>query len=377
MKKKERSSKQNKRSFPKNGLRIILAVIVVLAVIAWQADLFTPKLEAGEEADTRPVANEKSLVDVREAQVPVQRTFTGSVVSRIRVERTPQIGGTVEQVLVEAGDEVQEDELLMRLNPDLPAARRDEARAALQQAESALTGAERLLDRITRAVEADTLPEVRRIEAEQARDSAAAAVQQAKAALRAAETQLGYTELRSTGTGTVIESLLDRGDQAIPGRPAVLLTDSSRLEIVAYVPASLARLFSVGSEVSCRIPSLDTSLQGTIRTRQPEADPRTHTVEIKISIHAPHELVPGLFATVEIDTGTRTALMVPEQAVQQIRQLDIVTVADDDNRLTRRVVRTGQKRAGQIEILAGLHAGERVTADFTASTKTDKPPTAP
>ncbi|HKL21597.1 MAG TPA: biotin/lipoyl-binding protein, partial [Tichowtungia sp.] len=197
MKKKERSSKQNKRSFPKNGLRIILAVIVVLAVIAWQADLFTPKLEAGEEADTRPVANEKSLVDVREAQVPVQRTFTGSVVSRIRVERTPQIGGTVEQVLVEAGDEVQEDELLMRLNPDLPAARRDEARAALQQAESALTGAERLLDRITRAVEADTLPETRRIEAEQAKDSAAAAVQQAEAALQAAETQLGYTEIRS------------------------------------------------------------------------------------------------------------------------------------------------------------------------------------
>lgn len=359
-------------------LRIGLAGLVVLLVLAWQANVFTSKTDPGAESrEAAETTAELEFIEVREGPLPVERLFTGSVVARFEIESAPQIGGTVKEVLVEAGDRVREGELLMRLDRAAPTARRDEAEAGLREAEAARRGARRLLERVAQAVEADTLPETSRIEAEQAAETASRAVEQAKAALRSAQIQLDYTELRSTRDAVITETLLEAGDQALPGRPAVLSYDPTQLELVAHVPASMVRHFPDGAEVTCRIPARDLSLPGTVRTRLHRADPRTRTVEVKIALDASEPLFPGLYGTVAVEGEPRRSLMIPESAVERIRQLDTVWVPDDEDRLSRRFVRTGQASGGQIEILAGLRPGERVVRHAEHSTGSETPPGKP
>lgn len=359
-------------------LRIGLAGLVVLLVLAWQANLFTSKTEPGAESREAPETTaELEFIEVREGPLAVERLFTGSIVARFEIESATQIGGTVAEVLVEAGDRVRADELLMRLDRAAPLALRDEAEAGLREAEAARRGARRLLERITQAVEADTLPETSRIEAEQAAETASRAVERAEAALRSAQIQLDYTELRSTRDAVITETLLEAGDQALPGRPAVLSYAPTQLELVTHVPASMLRHFPDGAEVACRIPARELSLTGTVRTRLPRADPRTRTVEVKIALDASESLFPGLYGTVAVEGEPRRALMIPESAVERIRQLDTVWVLDDANRLSRRFVRTGQTSGGQIEILAGLRPGERVVRHAEKSTGCETPPDKP
>jgi RND family efflux transporter MFP subunit len=341
-------------------LRVSLAGLVVLLVLAWQADLFTAKTEPGEVARASFDTGGMDFAEVRERRLAVERLFTGTVVSRFEIESAPQIGGTVEQVLVESGDRVGQGELLVRLDRSASLAQRDAAAAALREAEAAERGAKRLLERISAAVEADALPETSRIEAEQAAETATRGVERAKAALQGAEVQLDYTEIRSTRDAVIVETLLEIGDQAIPGRPAVLSYDPAQLELVAQVPASMVSHFPLNAEVSCRIPAQDLDLSGTVRTQVPEANPGSRTVRVKIALDSPQTLLPGLYGTVAVESEPRQALSVPVDAIERIRQLDTVWVLDEEKGLSRRFVRTGQELDGQVEILAGLRAGERV-----------------
>ena len=356
----EASPNNQKKKSRRTWLRVGLAVLVILLVLAWQADLFTPKTAPGEVALEQAEAEGIEFVGVEETMIPVERILTGSIVPRIRIETAPQIGGTVVEVPVEADDRVRGGDLLIRLDRAAPLARRDEAEAGLREAEAARRGAARLLERVTRAVEGDALPETSRIEAEQAAETAAKAVDRAEAALRSAQVRLGYTEIRSTREAVIIDTLLEAGDQAIPGRPAVLSYDPGQLELAAHVPASLFPRFPPGAEVTCRIPARDLTLTGTVRTRVPATDPATRTVEVRIALDSSDSLLPGLYGTVVLGGEPRRALTIPAEAVERIRQLDSVRVADDEDRLARRFVRTGQRSDGRIEILAGLRPGERV-----------------
>ncbi len=370
----ENKTKSEGNNSGRNWLRIGLAGVVIVLVLAWQADLFTPKTDPGE-ADRAPTDTAgMDFVEVQAGRLPVERIFTGTVVPRFEIETAPQIGGTVEQVLVEAGDRVRKGELLIRLDRSVPLAERDAAEAALLEAEAAERGARRLLERIAQAVKADALPETSRIEAEQASETASRAVERAKAVLRNAEVQLDYVEIRSTRDAVVLETLLEAGDQAIPGRPAVLSYDPAEMELVAHVPASMLGRFPLNAEVACRISAQDLDLSGTVRTRVPRADPRTRTVAVKIALDSREALLPGMYGTVVVEDEQREGLSVPVDAIERIRQLDAVRVLDDDKRLNRRFVRTGQNLGGQVEILAGLEAGEKIALPSSDSTGTQTQP---
>jgi hypothetical protein len=64
-----------------------------------------------------------------------------------------------------------------------------------------------------------------------------------------------------------------------------------------------------------------------------------------------------------VPLGEREELRVPVAAIASVGQLDFVQVVGGDGRLARRYVRTGRRREGSIEVLAGLAAGEVVLAD--------------
>lgn len=92
-----------------------------------------------------------------------------------------------------------------------------------------------------------------------------------------------------------------------------------------------------------------------------QADSRTLTVRIELA-NRDGRLRPGMFATVHLGDTSRSALLVPSEAVIRTGKRTLVMLADGKGRFRPAEVRIGREAGGQTEILAGLAAGEKVVA---------------
>ena len=71
----------------------------------------------------------------------------------------------------------------------------------------------------------------------------------------------------------------------------------------------------------------------------------------------------GMFLTVTLLKEDIEALMIPEQALVPERSTQSVYVVGADNIVEQRLVKTGRRRPGEVEILEGLQAGDRVVSE--------------
>lgn len=92
-----------------------------------------------------------------------------------------------------------------------------------------------------------------------------------------------------------------------------------------------------------------------------QADSRTLTVRIELA-NRDGRLRPGMFATVHLGDTSRSALLVPSEAVIRTGRRTLVMLADGKGRFRPAEVRVGRDAGGQTEILAGLTTGEKVVA---------------
>jgi RND family efflux transporter MFP subunit len=93
----------------------------------------------------------------------------------------------------------------------------------------------------------------------------------------------------------------------------------------------------------------------------PGVDPASRTLKARIEFSNPGELLkPDLYGQVEIHTGGARRLMVPESAVLDSGDRQVVYVDRGNGILEPRPVHVGKRAGGRAEILEGLQAGERI-----------------
>jgi hypothetical protein len=99
----------------------------------------------------------------------------------------------------------------------------------------------------------------------------------------------------------------------------------------------------------------------------PAADPATGTVRARLELQpAPDALYPGQFVTVVFSVGSRPGVLVPAASVVQRAEVTAVYVVRDGVPFLRQV-RTGRLFGEQVEVLAGLAAGEQIAANPLAA----------
>jgi multidrug efflux system membrane fusion protein len=94
-------------------------------------------------------------------------------------------------------------------------------------------------------------------------------------------------------------------------------------------------------------------------------DGSTGTILLKATFPNPEKaLWPGQFVNVILRLATsRSAVVVPSQAVQRGQQGDYVFVVKNDMTVELRVIQTGQGIDGETVVRKGLEGGERVVTD--------------
>lgn len=124
---------------------------------------------------------------------------------------------------------------------------------------------------------------------------------QAKIKLKEVEHQYKYLNVKAPNSGVIVHKNIKAGEMAMPGMPALVLSDLSKLKVVVEIAENNLGFIKYGTRVSVEIPSVGLKSIGKVSAIIPSSNPMTHTFKIKISFKHPHVAVyPGMYATVNI-----------------------------------------------------------------------------
>lgn len=113
--------------------------------------------------------------------------------------------------------------------------------------------------------------------------------------------QYNYLEIHAPNDGVIVEKRLNEGEMAIPGVPAVVLTDLSHLKILAEIAEAQLKYINLNKEVDIVIPSIGFTTTGRITSIIPSSNPMTHKFKIKIEFDLKTRSVyPGMYAKILI-----------------------------------------------------------------------------
>lgn len=293
-------------------------------------------------------------IEVRGVVQPAREAFVSS-----------RVMGPIVAIHVVAGSSVAKGQALLEIQPEASEGQLAQAEGALSQAQAALALTERNYRRYealhSDGAASDLELDMARMEFDRARG----AVKQAEGAVRSASSVADESVVRAPFEGRVVDTLVEIGDLAAPGRPLVRVESTGGRQIWLTVRASDHSRLSPGQQIEVTIdarPDLGT-IQGTVDEIVPSADPTTHTFSVKVGL--PDVAVPsGLSgrAFIRGDTGNR--LVIPVSAVHYRGGLELVVVrADDGTARTRAVTTGGPVENDRVEILSGLDEGEAVVVD--------------
>jgi HlyD family secretion protein len=396
----------------KKILKILVPIVVLLiifAVIGKKAGWF------GKAAAV------KVAVENAEKRTIVETiTANGKIQPEKEVKITPDVSGEIVELTVKEGDRVEKGQLLLRIKPDVYISQRDRsiaaissARARLAQAEAQYLQAELSFKRTQQLYDEQTISKSEFEQAEASYSVAKAEVDAAKfsvvsteASLKEANEQLVKTSIYAPMTGTISMLLVELGERVagtgmMAGTEMLRVADLSRMEAQVEVNENDIPRVKMGDTASIEVDAyvdykfrgIVTEIASSAKTSGVSADQVTN-FDVKILVlpesykdladkGSEHSLRPGMSATVDIQTETKSGIIaVPIQSVttrtdttkivQKVLDEDIRTLVfiTDGERALAKDVKTGIQDNSYIEVLSGVSEGDRViSAPFSAISK--------
>jgi multidrug efflux pump subunit AcrA (membrane-fusion protein) len=188
-----------------------------------------------------------------------------------------------------------------------------------------------------------------------------ARIRQSEAALADAFASASFTRLTAPFDGIVTSKTVDVGDLAAPGSPLLRIENNRLYRLEAQVEESALHDIRQGDPVGVALNAagLD-DLKGTVSELVPTADPSSRTFVVKVDLPGNDSIRSGMFGRVRFPRGQQEILTVPSTSLIQRGQLTSVYAVESDNIAHLRLVTTGKRYGERTEVLSGLEEGERV-----------------
>jgi RND family efflux transporter MFP subunit len=229
-------------------------------------------------------------------------TLSGSVISDNQKMITSRFMGFVTSVNVSEGEKVSKNQILYSIDSREIDSAKAQAELSLQMYENQFTNVKINLDRHRRLLEKDMVSKYEVENLELAAKNLQDMVSIAKARLQEVNNQYRYLNITAPNDGVVVAKNIKVGEMAMPGMPAIVLSDLSNLKISAEIAESNLNLIQHGKKVTVEIPSLGIKEIGTVTAIIPSSNPMTHTFKIKVSFSSLNKSVyPGMYSTISID----------------------------------------------------------------------------
>jgi RND family efflux transporter MFP subunit len=318
---------------------VLLAVSIPLAL----AGCGGPS-EEESETETFPV----ETVEAAYSTVSPVLTYTGTVLPARKALLGAQIQGPIEKLHVEAGDEVREGDLLVEL-----------ASEQLTAAEAQYVAAEKDWARMKSLLERGAVTE-------QAFDQADAAYQAVRATY---EMVLESTRIRAPFDGVITDRYLDEGEvftmmSVGTPSPAILeLSNFDEVKVLVEIAAQERPLARVGLSATVEVDAHPgRTFSGSVRRIDPGLDRMSRTSTADVLIANPRgELMPGMFADVELTLSEKEGLLVTRDAmIRQEGTGSFYAYVVENGTAHRRSLTLGDGFGEKVEVLEGLSDGDLV-----------------
>lgn len=304
-------------------------------------------------------------VVAQEQEVAQTYSVDGVVEATRQATVSAQISGRVKAVMFDVGDRVSKGQVILRIDESEANQAVAGSNAQVAQSQAALSNAKLNYERSQQLFEQKFISQAALDKAKADYDMAAAQAKASAAGAQQSALAKSYTSVIAPYAGVVSARMVEMGEMVTVGKPLMTGFDPSELRIIANVPQY--KLSEIGSRpsASVEVPELHRWLKVASVTVQPSADPRTHSTQVRVNLPANQKgIYPGMFVRTHFVVGKEKKLLIPATAVVRRSEVVAVYVMDDKGQPRLRQVRLGEAtEKGEIEVLAGLTAGERVATD--------------
>ena len=208
--------------------------------------------------------------------------------------------------------------------------------------------------------------------AQQAIAAALGRVAAQKAVVNQHRQRQAYSRLVAPINGVVRERFRDEGNLISPGDQVLQLIDLTRVKVeVAISELEITKLY-IGQSVKVKLDAFpEQFFMGSVSQISPAADADSRQVPVEVIIpNQEQKISSGLLARVSFQSDAPSRVIVPETAIQGEISAAVFVLQPSSTgelKVEQRLVTTGDRANGKVEIISGLEPGERLV------TRTSKP----
>ena len=254
----------------------------------------------------------------------------------------------VTELLVEEGDVVKKDQILLRLDKDIQTTAYTKAEASLAKGREEFEREKALFEQ--------------KLVSEQSFNNSKHELKQLELAVEDAKRGLEYTEVRAPIAGTISQRLVKYGDLVNLNQHLFDIVDFNSMIARIYVPEKA--LPDIQLDQPARVtatPFAGKEFKGYVKRIAPVVESRTGTIKITIGLREIGQLRPGMYVDVELITANRSdALLITKRALLYDGELSYVFRLMPERKVERVAVEPRIADKLNIEPLSGFKEGDQI-----------------
>lgn len=300
-------------------------------------------------------------LEVTPQSLTVWKPVFGQVEARVELPARARIGGTVAELLVTEGDQVEAGQTIAEIRDDKLKFQIASLDAQLSSARAQLDTAQTNLDRGISLKDRGVITAQSLDDLQTSVDVLNSTISNLQAQRLVIEQQVSEGAVLAPEAGVVLDVPLSRGSVVVAGDTLVTVGAGGTF-LRLSIPERFAATLAEGDAIA--ITTAGGEKTGTLAKLYPLVESGRLQADVELEGLDPRYI--GLRVPVRLPVGTREVLLVPETALYREGGLDLVRVETAAGALGRVVV-PGEsvERNGTVwrEILTGLEAGETVLTD--------------
>lgn len=366
------------RTMRKNFRKVVLTSATALLILS----------SCGGKGQQQQSIVEYPTVKVEKADITLETRYSATIRGRQDIEVYPQVGGTLQRLLVTEGQTVKKGQTLFIIDQVPYQAALNTAEAALKAAKAQEATAQLSYDSRKKLFDEEVVSDFDLQTAQNTLLSAKASVAQAEAQVVNARNSLSYTVVKSPADGVVGTLPFRQGALVGPSMPQSLTTVSDNNQMYVYFSMNEAQFLQLTRQngsvenAIANMPAVELQLvdgsiyelKGKVESASGVVDRATGSVQLRAVFDNPnHMLHSGSTGNVIIPQTLKDALLIPATAAAQTQDKYRVYAVDKDGVAHSQIISIlPQNNGKQFIVTEGIAEGTEIVAEGANMVKDDQ-----
>jgi RND family efflux transporter MFP subunit len=319
-----------------------------------------------EKTEKAPSPTLVSVATAQTAKLEIREEAVGSLEGLMDPTVAAEVPARILKILVHPGQTVKKGDVIALLDPTDFALQRREAQAEVARIEALLANQGRTLERNQKLVQKNFISKNALDDIATQQVSLKEQLDGARSRLASIEHTGSKTRLVAPMDGKVEKQIASEGDYVKIGDPLLQIISNQRLRAHLPFPEGIAAKLQPGLSVRLSTPTSPDQITSTIRELKPLIGVGNRAVDVIADVVDQPGWQFGASVNGTVILGEHAdAVVVPEQSIV-LRPAGEVVYIIKNNIAMQRLVKTGLRQEGKVEIVEGLAAGEQVAVDGAA-----------